>query len=295
MSPLRPESKAQIHFLKTGFKSLTSPPVMLLIFLLIYAQSFLVNAAPSKDLDPRWTAFSLDSNISVEHKAWQQFLDKYLILDDKGQSYMSYGKVNQQDKKMLEKYLSYLTELSPKDLSKKQQMAYWINLYNAKTVSLILDEYPVKSIRKLGKSWFSSGPWDDKVLVIDNIEVSLNDIEHRILRPIYNQASLHYALNCASYSCPNLSATVFTSSNAQSQLAEGARNYINHARGVSFDKDGELVLSSIYKWYREDFGITRLDLLTHLIGYSNKALGDKLRAYEGSINYEYDWNLNELK
>ena len=295
MSPLRPESKAQIHFLKTGFKSLTSPPVMLLIFLLIYAQSFLVNAAPSKDLDPRWTAFSLDSNISVEHKAWQQFLDKYLIFDDKGQSYMSYGKVNQQDKKMLEKYLSYLTELSPKDLSKKQQMAYWINLYNAKTVSLILDEYPVKSIRKLGKSWFSSGPWDDKVLVIDNIEVSLNDIEHRILRPIYNQASLHYALNCASYSCPNLSATVFTSSNAQSQLAEGARNYINHARGVSFDKDGELVLSSIYKWYREDFGITRLDLLTHLIGYSDKALGDKLRAYEGSIKYEYDWNLNELK
>lgn len=282
-------------FLNTSHKDLSFRTIMMAFMILVFGQASFLKAAPSKDLDPRWTAFSLDSNISVEHKAWQQFLDKYLIFDDKGQSYMSYGKVNQQDKKMLEKYLSYLTELSPKDLSKKQQMAYWINLYNAKTVSLILDEYPVKSIRKLGKSWFSSGPWDDKVLVIDNIEVSLNDIEHRILRPIYNQASLHYALNCASYSCPNLSATVFTSANAQSQLAEGARNYINHARGVSFDKDGELVLSSIYKWYREDFGITRLDLLTHLIGYSDKALGDKLRAYEGSINYEYDWNLNELK
>jgi len=295
MSPLRPESKAQIHFLVTGFKSLSSPPVMLLFFLLVYAQSFLVNAAPSKDLDPRWTAFSIDSNISVEHKAWQQFLDKYLIFDDKDQSYMSYGKVSQRDKRVLNEYIQYLVELNPSELSKKQQMAYWINLYNAKTVSLILDNYPVKSIRKLGKSWFSSGPWDDKVLRINDIEVSLNDIEHRILRPIYNQASLHYALNCASISCPNLSATAFTSSNAQTQLAEGARNYINHARGVSFDEDGELVLSTIYKWYREDFGVTRLDLLTHLIGYSDKALGDKLRAYKGSISYEYDWDLNELK
>lgn len=262
---------------------------------LFYLQATSLKAAPSKNLDVRWTPYSLDSNLSVEHQVWQKFLDKYLIFDDKNQSYMSYAKVTKNDKEDLKRYLQYLTQLHPKDLTKKQQMAYWINLYNAKTVDLILDNYPIKSILKLGKSWFKSGPWDDKVLKVSNIKLSLNDIEHRILRPIYQQSSLHYALNCASLSCPNLGATAFTDSNVQKLLLEGAQQYINHTRGVRFNKEGKLVLSSIYDWYREDFGVTKIDLLTHLIGYSNKQLGDKLRVYKGSINYQYNWELNELK
>lgn len=294
MSPLRPERKAQIQFLFTGFKSLTSPPVMLLFFLLVYAQSFLLNAAPSSDLDPRWAEFADEKNIELDNQDWQLFLDKYLIFDDKDQSYMAYGKVSAQDKLVLDSYIDYLANLAPKTLTKKQQLPYWINLYNAKTISLILDSYPIESIRKIGNSWFKSGPWDDKVLSISNREVSLNDIEHRILRPIYQQASIHYALNCASYSCPNLNASAYTLENAQILVAENARQYVNHDRGVSFNDEGELVLSSIYKWYKEDFGRTYIDLITHLIGFADKDLGDKLRAYEGSVNYQYDWDLNEL-
>lgn len=288
-------SASPVNILSEPIKKVLSRSLVISFCLLIYAQTPQLNAAPSKHLDPRWTAFSLDSNISVQHQTWQDFLDSYLLFDDKDQSYMAYAKVSQQDKSNLKNYIKYLSQLLPKELSKKQQMAYWINLYNAKTVDLILDAYPVTSIRKLGESWFKSGPWDDKVLMVADIKLSLNDIEHRILRPIYQQASLHYALNCASLSCPNLSATVFTSSNTQTLLAEGARHYINHSRGVSFNEDGELVLSSVYKWYKEDFGTSYIDLLTHLIGYSNKPLGDKLRTYKGPINYQYNWKLNELK
>jgi hypothetical protein len=268
---------------------------MIVFCLLIYAQSSYLSAAPKKDLDPRWLEAADADNHLINHQKWQDFLDKYLLFDDNEQSYLAYNKVNNSDKMALTAYIRYLTELPPNTLSKQQQLAYWINLYNAQTVALILDNYPVKSITKIGKSWFKFGPWDDEVLTVNGIKLSLNDIEHRILRPIYQQASLHYGLNCASLSCPNLSATAFTRQNAQTLLAEGARHYINHARGVSFNDKGELVLSSIYQWYKEDFGASYLDLLTHLIGYSDKPLGDKLRAYEGAINYQYNWDLNELK
>ncbi len=263
--------------------------------LLLFAQTSQLESAPNKKLDARWSEFSTTESLSIDHQNWQSFLDKYLLFDEKGQSFMAYNKVSTKDKIALNNYLTYLSQLPPKVLTLKQQMAYWINLYNAQTAVLILDNYPVKSIRKLGKSWFKLGPWDDKLLTINGIKLSLNDIEHRILRPIYQQASLHYGLNCASISCPNLSATAFTSKNAQTLLAQGARHYVNHSRGVRFNDDDELVLSSIYKWYKEDFGVSYIDLLTHLIGYANKPLGDKLRAYKGPINYQYNWDLNELK
>lgn len=266
-----------------------------LFFILMVAQTSQIEAAPSKKLDARWTAYSQEEKLTIDNQVWQTFLDKYLVYDDLNQTYMSYAKVTQQDKTALNDYVDYLSSLLPSDLTQKQQMAYWINLYNAKTIALILDNYPVSSIRKLGDSWFKPGPWDDKVLIIADIKVTLNDIEHRILRPIYEQANLHYGLSCASLGCPNLNATVFTSENAQTLLAVSARDYINHSRGVRFNDEGELVLSSIYKWYKEDFGTSYIDLLTHLIGYSEKPLGDKLRAYNGKVKYQYNWGLNELK
>lgn len=253
-----------------------------------------VNAAPSKKLDPRWIPHSLEETLTINHAPWQVFLDNYLIFDDKEQTYMAYGKVTPEHSLALAAYIDYLSNLAPKALTKTQQMAYWINLYNAKTVALILENYPLESITKLGKTWFKFGPWDDKILKVEGIKLSLNDIEHRILRPIFEQSNLHYALNCASLSCPNLGATAYTSENAQILLTESARNYINHSRGVHFNDEGELVLSSIYKWYKDDFGVTYRDLITHLFGYANKELGEKLRAYKGPINYEYDWGLNEI-
>ena len=105
----------------------------------------------------------------------------------------------------------------------------------------------MKSITKLGKGFFSFGPWDDKTLTINNKELSLNDIEHRILRPIYNDARIHYAVNCASYSCPNLAAQAYTVENMDQLLDKGAEHYINHPRGVSI-KNNKLTLSSIYSW-----------------------------------------------
>jgi len=267
-------------------------PLFVMLSLVLQSTSLL--AAPKKDLDPDWDHFSVEQKISVDHQAWQVFLDTYLHTDTTQQTFLAYGNVNKEGKENLDRYLSYLTELNPPSLTKEQQMPYWINLYNAKTVQLILDHYPTKSITKLGKRWLGFGPWDDKILTINDRELSLNDVEHRILRPIYNDPRIHYVVNCASFSCPNLAAQAFTLDNTQLLLEQSAKDYINHSRGVMLkDSGSKLMLSSIYDWYLVDFGNNDTELLDHLKQYANPELAAQLNTFSGSISYDYDWSLNE--
>lgn len=190
-----------------------------------------------------------------------------------------------------------MQDTDPRRYKKIEQKAYWINLYNALTVQLILDNYPVKSITKLGEGLFSFGPWDDPAATIRGKTLSLNDIEHKILRPIWKDQRIHYAVNCASYSCPDLSAMAFTANNTEELLEEGASAYINHPRGVGVDGD-DLLLSSIFDWYLVDFGDSQETLVQHLKHYAKPALKQKLAAFErngGDIDHDYNWDLNESK
>lgn len=263
------------------------------IALLLSIQAISSIAAPKKDLDPDWNYFADNQSMVVDHQLWQTFLDNYLHTDSSKQTFVAYDKVTKTDRTSLDDYLNYLTALNPRKLTKEQQMPYWINLYNAKTVQLILDNYPVKSITKLGKGWFGFGPWDDKILKINQKELSLNDVEHRILRPIYNDARIHYAVNCASFGCPNLASSVFTVENTEQLLEQAAKDYVNHSRGVQFSNNGKkLTLSSIYEWYLVDFGDNETELLTHLQNYAEPELAAKLASFSGAIAYDYDWALN---
>ena len=201
------------------------------------------------------------------------------------------------EKKNLQAYLHDMQSINPLNFNKAEQKAYWINLYNSLTVNLILNNYPLKSITKLGDSIFSFGPWDDDMAKINGVELSLNDIEHTILRPIFKDPRIHYAVNCASYSCPNLAGQAFTSSNTQQLLESGARDYVNHVRGVSFEGE-DLLMSSIYHWYKDDFGGEDKSLLAHFKQYALPELKAKLIKFErsdGDIEHSYDWALNEVK
>ena len=162
------------------------------------------------------------------------------------------------------------------------------------TVKLILDHYPVDTIRDIDISpgWFSNGPWDAKLLTIEEEKVSLNDIEHRILRPIFKDNRIHYAVNCASIGCPNLQPLAFTATNMDEQLEIGAKTYVNSPRGVRMVK-GKLYVSSIYVWFQEDFGSNKRGVIKHLLQYANEDLADALRTYDKRLYDYYDWNLNE--
>ena len=105
---------------------------------------------------------------------------------------------------------------------------------------------------------------------------------------------MHYAVNCASIGCPNLQNSAFTAKNSDSLLKQGAKSYINHPRGV--DLNGKVLkVSSIYKWFKEDFGNSKNSLLKHLIFYANPPLKTKLQNFSGQIKYNYDWSLNEIR
>ncbi|MGK5094128.1 DUF547 domain-containing protein [Deltaproteobacteria bacterium TL4] len=130
-----------------------------------------------------------------------------------------------------------------------------------------------------------------KLLEIEGEQVSLNDIEHRILRPVWRDPRVHYALNCASLGCPNLQPHAFTRDLLERLLNSAARAFINHKRGVRFEGK-QLVVASIYQWFQVDFGESEASVIQHLIQYAEPELAKQLKSYQGSRKHQYDWNLN---
>jgi len=229
---------------------------------------------------------------AVNHSPWQGFLDRYLVELPDGSTRVRYDAVTAADRKALDDYLETLSTLDPRQLSRDTQLAFWINLYNAQTVRVVLDNPGKNSILRMGGGLLHfSGPWKKKYLAIAGQPISLDDIEHRILRPIWQDPRIHFAVNCASIGCPNLAPTAFTADNAEALMAAGKASYLNHPRGLHFDDDGTLVLSSIFEWYRVDFGGSR-DALLDYLAEARPDLAGRLRNYSGPIDYEYDWSLN---
>lgn len=257
-----------------------------IITLLLTIISFQTFAAPKSELWPLWSKSDETNTSVISHQPWQKFLDKYLVSSGEN-TLVKYADVTNDDKQQLKAYIAHLSIYDPRAYSKAEQYAYWVNLYNAITVDLILEEYPIKSITKLG-GLFSFGPWGEHVITINGQELTLNDIEHRILRPIWNDPRTHYAVNCASLGCPNLQSQAFTAENSEQLLEKAAKEFINSEKGV-LQSNGKTQLSSIYDWFADDFG-NQQDLIQHLAKYR-----PELANLSGKFSYEYDWDLNEQK
>jgi len=254
-------------------------------------------SAPKADLWERWEAHDPESSITVDHRTWDALLSKYLVTTDpSGINLFRYRAVNTMDRTALDTYLDELQAVPVSRLNRPEQMAYWINLYNALTINTVLEHYPVRSIKDIDIStgFFANGPWDAKLVRIEGQKVSLNDIEHRILRPIWKDPRIHYAVNCAALGCPDLQEWAFVTEYTDQMLDEAARSFINHPRGVSLDNKGKLTLSTIYKWFREDFGDDLEEILEHIREYASDELKENITT-DGRIKvkYRYDWSLNE--
>jgi len=269
--------------------------VGLAAFPLAGISSFEALFAPKSELWERWTRHDPNSRQRIDHGAWAAFLRKYLRQSDDGVALLAYGGVSKQDARALDGYLSRLTAVAVDGLNRDEQMAYWINLYNALTVRLILEYKPEESIRDIDISpgLFSDGPWGRKLVEVAGEPVSLNDIEHRILRPIWRDARIHYAVNCASIGCPNLAPRPFTADGLQAQLDAAARTYVNHPRGAALLK-GKLVVSSIYVWFGDDFG-GEMGVLMHLRKYAEGDLARGLDGIKELSDHRYDWRLNTVE
>ena len=222
---------------------------------------------------------------------YNQFLAKYVSQKD-GINLVAYDKVTDDDERLLESYIEKLSQTDISEFSREQILAYWFNLYNAQTLDLILDNYPIKSIRKIG---FLTGPWDKDILTVRGEDMSLNKIEHDIVRKTYDEPRVHFAFNCASIGCPNLKKTAWEPQTLDADLTQAAKDYISSPRGVRIEDNGDITVSSIFKWYKEDFGQSEADIIAYLATYAE---GDKKAALEQASeieDYDYDWSLNGAK
>ena len=259
---------------------------------LLMAFSLAALSAPKADLWPRWEQHDAKAKASIDHSAWSDFLQKHIVADG-ALNRVRYGAVSAADRTVLDEYVQALQSVAISEYNRDEQLAYWINLYNAATIKLILDHYPLDSITDIKSGLFSFGPWDKKLLKIDGKKLSLNDIEHRILRPIFSDPRIHYAVNCASIGCPDLAAKAYTAGELDTMLDAGARRFVNHPRGVRIE-DGELIVSSIYEWFKADFGGDDAGVIAHLKKYADKELKQQLARHDELDDHEYDWALNDL-
>ncbi|MEO0883626.1 MAG: DUF547 domain-containing protein, partial [Pseudomonadota bacterium] len=218
------------------------------------------------------------------------FLNDYITETD-GINFVAYGDVTEEDHQALKAYIAALESQGVEGLSEDEAMAFWFNLYNAATIDVILDNYPLESIRSLGA--LNRGPWDRKILNVTGVgEMSLNDVEHGTLRATWNEPRIHYAVNCASFGCPNLMDRPWEAETLEADLAAAASAYVNHPRGFRVE-DGKVTASKIYNWYKEDFGGDQSGILEHARQYAEGDLADDLANATKINSFEYNWNLNE--
>jgi len=263
--------------------------------LLIFCYAAAAQAAPKADLWSVWQANNPASTQTIDHGVWNDFLQTYLRTNEPdGINRVAYANVPAAAQAALAADVNRLEAVRIDDYAPAEQRAYWMDLYNEETVLLILQHMPVKSILDInlgGGGLFARGPWDAKLLTIEGRPVSLNDIEHRIIRPIWPSPLNHYGLNCASLGCPNLLPQAFTGANFFRLLAINARDYINNPAHVSVGPNG-LRVSNIYIWYQADFGGSDQGVIDHLMQYAAPGLKQQLAGIHSISNHQYDWHLN---
>lgn len=213
---------------------------------------------------------------TFDHSAWNALLQKHVSKK---------GLVNYEgfkaDRKALLQYITDLGKNTPnKTWTKNETLAYWINAYNALTIDLILQHYPIKSIKDINK------PWDKRLWKLGKKWYDLNEIEHEILRKM-SEPRVHFAIVCASFSCPKLQNTAFKSENLNNQLTRATKEFLNDSNRNELSKNN-IKLSKIFQWFSEDFKQNG-SLIDFLNQYSDIKISDKAKKQFK----DYNWDLNE--
>lgn len=204
----------------------------------------------------------------------------------------------------LEEYVSFLKSADPEQISnQKDRLALWINAYNVYTLKVICDHYPLKSINDLHSgglilgSVFNTTVWDKDFVVVNHKPMTLNQIEHKIIRPVFREPRAHFALVCASKSCPTLRPEAFEGSKLDQQLDDQARIFLSDPKKNRFVLTGhKAYISKIFDWYGKDFGKNNQEILLYLSHFVPDEVAKAIRSAPSKwkIEYtDYDWNLNE--
>jgi len=238
---------------------------------------------PPNDIDVKETVIPLPpkppkqiKTSTFSHSRWNKLLQQFV--SENGNVY--YQKIRE-DRFQLDIYIDHLSHNLPtEEWSKNEKLSYWINAYNALTIDLILRNYPTKSIKNI------KDPWDQRLWQFGDKWINLNDIEHKILRKM-NEPRIHFAIVCASISCPKLQNEAFTANNLEEQLTNATKEFLADTSKNELSKDN-IKLSKIFKWFKKDFEQDG-SLIDFLNQYSDVSISNSAKK-----NYtDYNWDLND--
>ena len=259
---------------------------------LVYAP--IVSAAPKAELIEFWDDREALSIMQVDHSDWQDILTAYV--DDQhpsGVNRFDYSSVTPRDATKLKNYLSYLQKMEPRQLNSEEAKAFWINLYNAILVDKIVDAYESGSRRAINR--LMNGGVESRALKRVSAEllmqeISLNDIQHGILRPIWKDPRVHFALSNGALSGANIQKTAFTGDNNEELLEKAKAEFMQHPRAVRVEGNS-LVLNSVFEWYASDFGNTNSAVLAYISENTSDAVRQAMDGLS-RISFDYNWDLN---
>jgi len=251
-------------------------------------------SVPKPEPWTRWEAHD-DANAKlIDHGLWAEFLERRLKLGPDGVARVDYAGAQGNDRARLGVYLSHMERVPISQYPRDEQQAFWINLYNAAVIKIILDWYPRASIQDIliSPGLSSKGPWQARFLTVEQQNLSLDDIEHHILRPLWHDPRTLYALCSSAISGPNLAPRPYTGLSLQAQLDAAARAYVNDPRGARVE-GGKLRLSALYDLYEDDFGGNKAAVIAHLRQYADAPLAAALEAAKRYATDKTDWALND--
>lgn len=227
----------------------------------------------------------ISSSTPVSHDQWTTLLSKHVSPE----GYVDY-EAFLIDSAQLNQYLQLLSSAHPNDehWSREEQLAYWINAYNAFTVKLIVDHYPVASIKDIKNGIpFVNTVWDMKFIDIEGHLYDLNNIEHGIIRKHFDEPRIHFAVNCASISCPKLLNQAYLPDHLEEQLTEATKGFLSDPTRNNI---AEHQLSSIFSWFKGDFTKSAGSLISFVNQYSTHQLPENAKL----TFLDYNWQLNEV-
>jgi len=264
------------------------PYLWVLVFLCTFMSITSTLAAPKAKLIPFWDKIELNSELTADHSKWNDLLQRYVDYNHpSGVNRFDYQNVTDADKELLNQYLSHMQSVDPREFNFPNQKAYWLNLYNALAVSIVIALKPQGTIRGI------NGIWTEEWVEVASQKVSLNDIHHGILRPIFSDPRIHFGLTPATLGSGDLLPIAFTGENVNALLEKNTKKFFNKTNKGYYIDGNKLVVSSILKWYKSDFGRSQEHIKAFIARYvSNKKAAQIERTTK--MSYKYDWSMNEL-
>lgn len=239
--------------------------------------------------------FSLPASAEPDYKLWQDLLAKHYD-PARGMDY----KGLQQDKASLDRLRQQMATVDAAALSRPEQLAYWINLYNVSVVGVVVDNYPVESIRDISTDLLARlNVFKKPYVQVRGGTISLDDVENQKIRQGFKDPRIHFAINCAAESCPPIRPEPFTGARVSQQLDDQARKFLNGPHGVRLEQDGdELILhvTKILDWFKDDFEGWGGGTIPFLRKYLTADKVKRIDAAKGKMELEFDeysWKLND--